>query len=130
MNNVEYWQIRSKPLYREMKELVVRALDDYWIAATNDVASDLAIACSELTLASFRLLKYVRRESGTLIEEIFQKKIDVMNDAATEFYCLGEGSTTSMQEESDVLEVLSRTAFKEMKEAEEIVELFSSNNDM
>jgi hypothetical protein len=118
------WQpVRARPIYRAMKEAVNDALNNYWavMCKPNVLSSNHSFVCEELTLASFRLLRFIRKEIGGIRDDVDERKITSdVNDAVTDFYCLGEGSTTSFQEECDVLEILSRTAFREMKIANKV----------
>lgn len=114
------WQpLRTRPRYRDMKNAINNRLDEYWVAVSDPETScvQLVEACEQIVLSAFRLLKYVRTNIGGLNYDIEDGKISSdINYAVIDWYCLGEGDSTSFQEESDVLEILSRTAYREMKE--------------
>ena len=117
--------VRTRPRHREMKLAVEDALTGYWASAAKETAGDIKTACDDydkvlnscdqIVLSTFRLLKFLRLEIGGLMYYVEADKIGETCDAACGFYCLGEGQSTSFQEESDVLEILSRAAFREMK---------------
>ena len=123
---MDWLALRTRPIYKEMRLAVEHSIENYWLVSCNGNYNDLISSCDEITLTSFRLLKYIRREIGGLIHTIDPDKVtNDVSDATTGFYCLGEGSTTSFQEESDVLEILSRCAYGEMKitkQAKEVLE--------
>lgn len=119
-------KLRERKVYREMREAIDTALGDYWVTVGDADAhpEEHALSCEKLVLTSFKLLKYVRTTIGGLNWCIDDRKIsDDINDVCTDFYCLGEGDSTSFQEESDALELLSRTAYREMKKVRKPVRL-------
>ena len=111
-------ELRKRKEYKERREAIDEALNGYWVTICEPgvLPGSNAVACEKVVLTCFRLLKYVRRQIGGINYCIDDKKIgrDV-NDACGDFYSLGEGPSTSFQEESDVLEILSRSAYREMK---------------
>ncbi len=108
--------IRTRPIYREMKTSIETALANYWEASAKGTHIETLTACEEVTLSAYRLLQYIRTEYGGINDYVEDKNIKSdVTDACTGFYCLGEGESTSFQEESDVLEILSRSAYREMK---------------
>jgi hypothetical protein len=113
-------KLRERDVYKTLKGAIDDALGDYWMTV-GDMDSDPeghAKSCSKLVLSSFKLLKYVRTNIGGVNWAIDDKKIsNDVNDVCTDYYCLGPGESTSFQEESDALELLSRTAYREMKKA-------------
>lgn len=121
----ERWvSIRKRDIYREMKIAVDEALNEYWAAIGQTVLwTQHYYACEQVTLKAYKLLKYVRKEFGGINECIDDKRIGDTSDAAIAFYCLHEDGRTSYQDESDVLEILSRSAFREMKGLKKIKEL-------
>lgn len=115
-NMINGWvPIRKRDEYTGMKKDVFDALDVYWetIGAEHPLWTKYVYACESIVLKSYRLLKYLRKEYGGIINpRIDDRKIGETWDAASDFYCLGDDS---FQKESDILEVLSRAAYREMK---------------
>lgn len=115
---MDWTPVRKRPLYREMRTVIDNALTEYWEASATGDFSRIINTCDEIIITTFRLLRYIRKEIGGINDYIDEDKIEKYketSDAATEYYCLGEGDSTSFQEESDVLEILSRAAYRELK---------------
>lgn len=123
--------LRERPLYREMKLAIETALQNYWeVAATEKNCNEVIASCDDVVLTSFRLLKYIRNQIGGLVHYVDEKKIGKeTNDAVGDFYCLGEGTSTSLQEESDVLEILSRSAYRELIVTKNIKKVLESEGE-
>jgi len=109
--------IRKRPIYRFMKDAIHDALEDYWSVVNENVVvwTQHHDACDMITLKTYRLMKYIRKEYGGINECVDDKLIDDTMSAAMVFYNLHEDGRTSYQDESDALEILSRAAFREMK---------------
>lgn len=123
---IERWvSIRKRQVYREMKDALSDALDEYWAmtAETAVLWTKQAYVYETITLKAYRLLKYIRKEYGGINECIDDSKIGETGDAACTFYGLTEDARTSLQEESDVLEIISRSAYRDMKGVRELKKL-------
>ena len=106
--------MRERPKYRQMKNAINDRLDEYWVAICEpEKPLKYISACEQVVLSSFRLLKYIRTELGGLNHCIDDGKIGETSDAAVSFYSMSEKET--FQEETEILEVLSRAAYREMK---------------
>lgn len=112
-----YIGIRKRDVYRQMKVELNEALDDYWAmnAEEHVLWTKQAYVYDKITIKAYRLLKYIRKEYGGISECIDDSKISETGDAACTFYGLTEDARTTLQEESDVLEILSRSAYRDMK---------------
>ena len=109
--------MRERPKYREMKNAINDRLDEYWVAICEpEKALKYISACEQVVLSSFRLLKYIKDQLG-INHWVDPDKIGETSDAAVSFYCLSEKE--NFKEESEVLEVLSRAAYREMKAVRE-----------
>lgn len=124
-------QVRQRPLYKEMKIATEEALQNYWECSCSIDCEYIRFikVYEDLILSSFRLLKYIRAETTGLIRIVDNEKIKDINNIAGEFYCLTEGSGTSFQDEYNVLEILSRSAYNEMKTFKQAKEMLESNEE-
>jgi len=112
--------LRTRDKYREMNKAVNVALDDYWASLGTDENptpyKQRIEACEAVVLTAFRLLKYIRKEISVLdYQYIDNEELCDTSDAAVSFYSLSDNG--AFKEETKVLEILSRSAFKEMKNA-------------
>ena len=105
---MDWIPIRKRKEYRIMRNEIDEAITLYYERECKPQY------CEPICLYAYRLLKYLRREIGGISNYVPDHRVH--NDATSailDYYAVDENS--SAQEESDILEILSRSAFREMK---------------
>lgn len=114
----ERWvAVRKREEYRDMKDVLHSAINEYWASMSEKTIlwTQQIYACEQITLKAYRTMKYLRKEHLGLNPCIDDSEIGDTQDMIIRFYSLTDDSKTSYQHESDVLEGLSRAAYREMK---------------
>lgn len=103
-----------------MKFALNEAINEYWIAISDKpiLWTKQIFFCEKITLRAYKLLKYIRTEVSNINPCIDDEQIKDLNDSIMGFYYLTEDGKTPYQEESNTLEVLSRAAYREMKDVQ------------
>lgn len=114
--------IREKKTYKEIVKKLDKAIQLYYDSLELDDRF-IKKACNEICLLSYRLIKYIEHEAELLLIETYKyvngNEICGLTDAAYTYW--GIIKKTSIQLELDILQILSRSAFKEMKIGSDLI---------
>lgn len=115
MSSHDGWiPIRKRTEYIKNKDLVNEAIAEYYVLECD------AKACDDICLKAFRLLKYLRQamEEDNILDPnhiLDERNITDVDDAIVNFYCMTEDHRTSHVQETDIMENLSRSAYRRFK---------------